>query len=56
MKGYFTLPKAPGLELHYQMQFSVLPETSYNISYSNTSQAQQYQLGEMIALEEVPVV
>ena len=24
MKGYFTFPKAPGLEPHHQMQFSII--------------------------------
>ena len=27
MKEYSTFPKAPGLEPHYQMKFSVLPRT-----------------------------
>ena len=25
MKGYFTFPRSPELEPHYQMQFSIMP-------------------------------
>ena len=29
MKGYFTLPRAPELESHHHIQFSVIPRISF---------------------------
>ena len=30
MKGYFTLPRSPEMESHYQMQLSVIPRTPFS--------------------------
>ena len=33
MKGYLTFPKAPGVEPHHQMQFSVISMTLIGEAY-----------------------
>ena len=40
MKGYSTYLKAPGVEPHYQMQFSVMPGTMVKVRSYLTAEVQ----------------